>query len=436
MADEEQVKILKEKNHTFWNSYRKMNPDVIIDLTHVDLTGINLSEYDLREAVFFGSTLNGADLNNARLFNANMSNANMIYTNLSNANLSNAIFHDAQLEKAIFHNAKLYRTDMINANLEHTDFREANISGAILAHARNLTQLQIDQTTFLKSNPPTIPTFINFDNFTDGDVRKYKSPSRTPPSEGDLDHLSDKNVFSRDDFFKPVAVTETGETIGLMTGSIDVDEIQSTSNVSSITDKGDGTIEVNPTNSNSPFDVTIKREFGPSEVKTPDYERSTPDRKRTSQPGIPTYGQVGINIDTTINRTINPHPSDRIILSGQLSTPGAVQRRTTSDHELSELKDFLEHCEVGIGEPGENIRRLPMEQEQFELIKTVVITAIELQKAPNYPEGIINALLGMQTIMHTFKETTDWAPLPKALSDRIGNTINAYDAFLEEIGLS
>ncbi len=134
---------------------------------------------------------------------------------------------------------------------------------------------------------------------------------------------------------------------------------------------------------------------------------------------------------------LRAHLSERIILSGQLATPTAQLRRKVSKQELEELRDLLAACILSStpDRDNENVLRVAMKQESLDLLRTVVNTGIELHKAPSYPQGLIDALLGLGACLRFFKSSSDWAPLPKALQDKIGSTVNAYDAFLTELGL-
>ncbi len=134
---------------------------------------------------------------------------------------------------------------------------------------------------------------------------------------------------------------------------------------------------------------------------------------------------------------LRAHPGERIILSGQLATPTAQLRRKVSKQELEELRDLLAACILSStpDRDNENVLRVAMKQESLDLLITVVNTGIELHKAPSYPQGLIDALLGLGACLRFFKSSSDWAPLPKALQDKIGSTANAYDDFLTELGL-
>ena len=149
--------------------------------------------------------------------------------------------------------------------------------------------------------------------------------------------------------------------------------------------------------------------------------------EKTAHPNTPEKGDT----------PFRAHPGERIILSGQLATPTAQLRRKVSKQELEELRDLLAAC-VPDSTPGrddENVRRVPFEQESLDLLITVVNTGIELHKAPSYPQGLIDALLGLGACLRFFKSSSDWTPLPKTLQDKIGSTVNAYDDFLTELGL-
>ncbi|MDP2621622.1 MAG: pentapeptide repeat-containing protein [Hyphomicrobiales bacterium] len=68
-----------------WNAWRKANPRLQPDLTHVDLSGRDLSGIDFR-----GVGLFEADLSHARLIGANLRQARLVRTRLDNADLTGA----------------------------------------------------------------------------------------------------------------------------------------------------------------------------------------------------------------------------------------------------------------------------------------------------------------------------------------------------------
>lgn len=69
MANKTHLDILSQ-GVSFWNSWRKSNPEVVPDFSGVDFTGRNLAQVDFRganlsRAVFTKTDLTGADLSGA-----------------------------------------------------------------------------------------------------------------------------------------------------------------------------------------------------------------------------------------------------------------------------------------------------------------------------------------------------------------------------------
>lgn len=160
-------------------------------------------------------------------------------------------------------------------------------------------------------------------------------------------------------------------------------------------------------------------------------------------PGVGSENEASEVFDATSEegkRPLRVHPRDRQILSNELKTPTVLFRRNNSSEELMELKKLLNRCEPAIERPppGENILRVPMEQEALDLLRSIVGTAIEIHKAPSYPPGLIDALIGIHHALHGIKATADaipFNPLPKLLNDKIDSAVAAYDGFLTELGL-
>lgn len=126
MANEAQVKILKERGVAVWNQWRLTNPKIPIDLTGVDFAGV-----DLR----------GADLNNANLTRANFGVANMVVLdrNLARSPLT-----------ANLHGSDLRNANLTSASLCGVNLGLANLDGALLFGT------DLDQASYNRENPALI----------------------------------------------------------------------------------------------------------------------------------------------------------------------------------------------------------------------------------------------------------------------------------------
>ena len=173
MADKKLVEILQIQGVIGWNQWRKINPDVKIDLFGADLNGANLRRAylrganlrradlrgadlreaylrvadlygaDLREAYLRGADLNGAHLRRAylrgaklfgaKLNGAKLNGANLNGANLNGANLNGANLNGANLEGANLYKAHLFEANLEGANLEGADLRGADLRGANLS---------------------------------------------------------------------------------------------------------------------------------------------------------------------------------------------------------------------------------------------------------------------------------------------------------------
>jgi TIR domain-containing protein/pentapeptide repeat protein len=153
VADEAQVKLLKEKGVEAWNEWRKANPEIRPDLKGVDFSGADISgadlsratlsradlsgtylrggkliRADLGEARFCGAHLRGADLTESYIPGANLSRAHFSRANFSRVHLSDADLSDAHFRGAHFGTAWLYRVDLTDADLKGADFTSCIMS--------------------------------------------------------------------------------------------------------------------------------------------------------------------------------------------------------------------------------------------------------------------------------------------------------------------
>jgi uncharacterized protein YjbI with pentapeptide repeats len=155
VADEEQVKLLKEKGVRAWNDWRKANPGIRPDLRWAELPrakllGANLCWADLSEAFLAEANLSRADLNDAALCGADLRGAKLHRADLGGADLAGANlsykFDDLRsrvdLSGANLRGARLFQTDLRGANLSDADLLVANLEGANLSGA-NLNQANL-----------------------------------------------------------------------------------------------------------------------------------------------------------------------------------------------------------------------------------------------------------------------------------------------------
>lgn len=126
MADEAQLKILKEQGVKAWNEWRTMNPGIRPDLTGADLRRANLNKANLRQADlswarFFGSDLIAADLREVTLWGASLQSSNLGRANLRRADLRMRRLRALYLKGA----------DLTEAMMMDTIFARVNLSGVL-----------------------------------------------------------------------------------------------------------------------------------------------------------------------------------------------------------------------------------------------------------------------------------------------------------------
>jgi len=124
VADEAQVKLLREKGVRAWNEWRKANPEIQSDLSGANLHEMRLGLGMFRKTNFRGANLDGADLGGAYLAE----------TDLRDANLLGALCVQAVFRNANCSGADFSLTNLNGANLAGTDFSNSIMVGTQLGN--------------------------------------------------------------------------------------------------------------------------------------------------------------------------------------------------------------------------------------------------------------------------------------------------------------
>lgn len=147
MADEAQVKLLKQKGVEAWNKWRKENPDtkpnlkkselIKINIDGADLHRADLSEINLENSSLVRAKLSGAKLAGANLSTADLSMADLFMADLRGSNLRGAILNGADLAEASLANADLtfsilIMTNLTGAYVAETDFTDSTMANTLL----------------------------------------------------------------------------------------------------------------------------------------------------------------------------------------------------------------------------------------------------------------------------------------------------------------
>jgi hypothetical protein len=146
VADEEQVKILKEQGSQAWNEWRRQNPRVKPNLSGARLVQAKLEEMDFRSA-----DLSCADLTGANLFRTNFAAAHMESSILKDANLAGARFVEANLNGAKLDKATLNYADLPRVTLKGASIRDAFLPWVNLTEA-NLADADLQGSHLLGTN--------------------------------------------------------------------------------------------------------------------------------------------------------------------------------------------------------------------------------------------------------------------------------------------
>lgn len=128
VADDTQIKVLKQGGVEAWNDWRKANPMILPDLSGGNLRGADLRGVDLHLA-----NLSGADLNGARFFGSNLNAADLSLVSLWGASLHasdfrEANFRGADLELARLRAAQLEGADLADSRMLDTIFAKIDLS--------------------------------------------------------------------------------------------------------------------------------------------------------------------------------------------------------------------------------------------------------------------------------------------------------------------
>ena len=146
MANEEQLRLLREEGVEGWNRWREDNPSIEVNLRGANLTGAN----------FFRVHLDDADLRGATLTRANFLRANLGYAKLIDTNLRQAQLIDANLYRADLTGANLTYANFFTAQLDSTILSDANLGYANLGYANlgyaNLTRANLGYATLTRAN--------------------------------------------------------------------------------------------------------------------------------------------------------------------------------------------------------------------------------------------------------------------------------------------
>jgi len=322
-----------------------------------------------------------AELPKIDLRNVNLARANLMDANLVSAMLAHANLEGANLTGAIFHAA-----DLRSANLTGANLTGANLMGTIL------------ETTFLTGADLT-DTVLEGADLTGAILH-----------EADLSgaNLKDAKLMTADLASAPLkGANLTGADLRRAKG---------------LTQEQIDKVRFDPGNPPAL----------PMELKLPEQENAD---EEADVAAAPSDGEPGDG--AAVRRAPYVHPRDRIILSNELNTPTSRARRAHSEEELIALNALLEDCvsEKSTASNQTNMLTIPMAPEDLAQLRAVIGAMIEIQRAPNYPPRIIDVLTALGDTLRAIKEAVDWTPFPPAISRRVAAAVEAYDAFLNEIGI-
>ena len=154
-----------------------------ISLTNLDFRGVPLRGADLCALNLAGCNFAGCDLTRAKVRRADFTGAdlshavardsNFAFACLTMATLAGADFISSRLNHADFTGADLSNTDFTKAQVDFADFSDSDVSGALLAEATGLTQMQLESA--IGDSNTTVPERLRF--------TPSKAHRRKPPLE-------------------------------------------------------------------------------------------------------------------------------------------------------------------------------------------------------------------------------------------------------------
>ncbi|MGH9637764.1 MAG: toll/interleukin-1 receptor domain-containing protein [Candidatus Angelobacter sp.] len=167
MADETQVRLLKEKGVAAWNSWREISPEDQPDLRGANLTGINLraaqlSGVDLRDAELSRSDLTQATLTAARLSKADFSQAILVVAKLDYADLTGAGLNEADLSSAVLSESNLRETMLLDTNFSDARLKGADFHNCIMGGTQ-LGNIDLSQAKGLETVEHFAPSTLGID---------------------------------------------------------------------------------------------------------------------------------------------------------------------------------------------------------------------------------------------------------------------------------
>jgi len=155
MANQEQLEIIKQGAEV-WNSWRKVNPEIKIELSgaflpEVNLSRVNLAEADLDRVYLTGADLSKANLSGARLWESRLVGANLAGANLAGANLSATDLSGADLSEAYLSDVSFTRANLTGVNLSNTVLTGAGFIMANLSEAK-LCSADLSMAILIRTN--------------------------------------------------------------------------------------------------------------------------------------------------------------------------------------------------------------------------------------------------------------------------------------------
>jgi uncharacterized protein YjbI with pentapeptide repeats len=156
MANRIQLDLLKQ-GKDYFSQWRKMHPNIQIDLSGEDLSKRNLSQIDLSGADFSGTNLYNTNLREANLRGACFHNAYLYGAELTKADLTEADFTEADLSWARVSGARFHKACLYNVNLSHsylsaTELFDADFSSGVNLSGADLSKAVLNAVSLRKAD--------------------------------------------------------------------------------------------------------------------------------------------------------------------------------------------------------------------------------------------------------------------------------------------
>lgn len=164
--------------------------------------------------------------------------------------------------------------------------------------------------------------------------------------------------------------------------------------------------------------------------------RVIPQAEMTFEASLPhVESQIELSTVTKLP-VLTVDPADRIILSGDRLTREQETLKKASIQELENVRDVLKGLRPYGSEASSNRAEIPMSKESYEVLCSVVESAISLQKAPVITAEMMAAQQAQYSFFARVKEVSQGVYALAGLFGAITLAIVAFQRFAAALGVT